>query len=419
MTSTRHFDIVLLGATGYTGKLCAEHIARHHPTNLKWGIAGRSGKDLKAVADELHKINPDRKEPEIEEVQLNKKEEMGHLARRTRVLINCVGPYHLYSTPVVEACAEQGTHYLDVTGEFPWIKEMINKYEEKAKSTGAIMIPATGFESAPSDLLTWALVDMIKTKYGVQTKEVTNVLYKLKTSGASGGTLSSIISTFEKTSLSDLLTGENPYLLAASPPNPTALASSRASLAQRLFGVRTVPDIGTVTTTPAAICDVVVVQRSRSLMPDLYGPDFQFREFGKVPNMLMGVLLHLALVIGAVALTFSPVRSLLERFVYGPGEGPTKESAVGCHVEYRAIATAEHKQPAGKSIRVMGTYKHDGAPYPMTAIVISEAAMVLLKSRRISKESHAGFMTPAILGQEFVDRLEKVGCFIETKVLEE
>jgi short subunit dehydrogenase-like uncharacterized protein len=129
MESSREFDIVVLGPTGYTGKYCAEHIVTHLPTNLKWALAGRSTKKIEGVAQELKKLNPDRLDPgktmywclwsgsadasiEIISVQLNK-EELRSLAERTKLIINCVGPYHIYSTPVVEACANAGTHYVD------------------------------------------------------------------------------------------------------------------------------------------------------------------------------------------------------------------------------------------------------------------------------------------------------------------
>lgn len=133
MASNREFDIVLLGPTGYTGKLCAEHIVKSLPTNLKWALAGRSLQKVEGVAKELKALNPDRSEPgtssleslvfqrgehfvnlqiEILAVQLTA-EELGPLAQKTKLIINCIGPYHLYSTPVVEACAKNGTHYVD------------------------------------------------------------------------------------------------------------------------------------------------------------------------------------------------------------------------------------------------------------------------------------------------------------------
>lgn len=113
MATSRQYDIVLLGASGYTGELCANHISTHLPTDLKWAVAGRNATKLKTLIDNLRDLNRDRLQPDILAVQLNKVE-LDDLAKKTKVLLNTVGPYHLYSTPVVEACATNGTHYLDV-----------------------------------------------------------------------------------------------------------------------------------------------------------------------------------------------------------------------------------------------------------------------------------------------------------------
>ncbi|KKZ67649.1 hypothetical protein EMCG_06709 [[Emmonsia] crescens] len=412
MASARHFDIVLLGATGYTGKLCAEHIVKNLPTNLKWAIAGRSAEKLGALVEELHKINPERKEPEIVTVQLQAVE-LDLLAKRTRVLLNCVGPYHLYSTPVVEACANNGTHYLDVTGEMPWVKEMIEKYHEKAKETGAIIISADGLECAPTDLLTWALVNYIKDKFSVHTKEVVSSIYELKTAGASGGTLSTVVGMMSNVPMKELYKAQSPYYLSASPPKTTY----SPPLLQQLFGVRVVPELGTMTSYITGHCDVAIVHRSRSLMPELYGPDFHFEAFVAVRNALVGALLHISFMFGMLALTLPPVRWLVTKLIYAPGEGPAKKST-GNRIEYRALATAEHKSPEGKPIKVFGSYKAQGDAYWMTGVLLAESAMVLLKSEQISQRVEGGYLTPAMLGQEYIDRLEKFGITIETKILE-
>lgn len=119
MAGSRQYECVVFGASGYTGKYTAEHITTHLPTDFKWAVAGRSQDKLKRLVDELKLLNPDRQQPEIEIAQLEKNDLL-NLAKKTKVLITTVGPYHKYGTAVVEACAETGTHYLDVTGEVPW-----------------------------------------------------------------------------------------------------------------------------------------------------------------------------------------------------------------------------------------------------------------------------------------------------------
>ena len=137
-SSERQYEIVLLGASGYTGKYTAEYITKLLPTDLKWAVAGRSAAKLTRIVEDARQFNPDRQQPAVEVCTLNPAE-LDVLTKKTTVLINAVGPYYLYSEPVVKACAENGTHYVDCTGEVPWVKRMIAKYEQTAKKNGAIV----------------------------------------------------------------------------------------------------------------------------------------------------------------------------------------------------------------------------------------------------------------------------------------
>lgn len=116
----------------------------------------------------------------IEIADTNDFEQIAALVQKARVFITTVGPYCKYGEKVVKACAETGTHYLDVTGEVPWVSEMIDKYESTAKSSGAIMIPQIGVESSPSDLTTWMLTSYIRKQFQAQTKDVTLSVHELK-----------------------------------------------------------------------------------------------------------------------------------------------------------------------------------------------------------------------------------------------
>ena len=196
MAASRPYDLVVHGATGYTGKLIAEHVAQTFPTNLTWALAGRSASKLEAVASELKQLHPDRKPPAVYEVNL-KKDELTRLAQQTAVLINAVGPYHIYSTPVVEACAEEGTHYLDVTGEVPWVGDLVKKYHAVAQKTGAIIIPQCGVESSPPDILTYSTANYLKSSKSLETKELVYALKKLKGS-LSGGTALTVVTIFDE-----------------------------------------------------------------------------------------------------------------------------------------------------------------------------------------------------------------------------
>ncbi|GAD91801.1 saccharopine dehydrogenase, putative [Paecilomyces variotii No. 5] len=413
MASEKALDFVLLGPTGYTGKLCAEHIVQHLPTDLRWALAGRSAGKLEAVAKELRALNPDRTQPEILTVQLNERE-LKPLAEKTRLIINCVGPYHLYSTPVVQACAETGTHYIDVTGETPWIRQLIPKYHETAKSNGAIIIPSLGIESTPPDILTWALVKTIREQLSTGAKEAVSCVHEMKSSGPSGGTLATILTTLETASITDLIKSANPFALAAAEP-PKQIP--RRSLSELLSGVTSVSDLGTLTTSPSGIADAAVVHRSSTLMREFYGPRFYFRHYVHVRNAFVGVVFHYAFLIGILLLTIPPIRWILNKLIYAPGQGPSKEQCVRDKVEYRGIAIPD--ADTAKPKRALGRLVYQGDMYTLTGVFLAEAAMVILENEvKIKKVSRGGMVTPASLGQEYVDRLDKVGCHIETRLVD-
>lgn len=169
---------------GYTGKYTAQYIATHLPTDLRWAVAGRSQAKLEQVAAECRRLNADRAPPAIEVCGLDGGdaggEEMARLARKTLVLITTVGPYGRLGEPAFRACAENGTHYLDVTGEVPFVARMLRKYEAAARASGALMFPQIGVESAPADLVTWSLAACIRSEFGAPTRDVIVSLHNIR-----------------------------------------------------------------------------------------------------------------------------------------------------------------------------------------------------------------------------------------------
>ena len=182
---------------GYTGVYAAEHITAHLPTDLKWALAGRSRDKLEKIAADVKKLNPDRKpvcelrsclacvparlltQAAIEICNLNA-DDLEALAKKTFILMTTVGPYGAYGEYAFKACAENGTHYLDCTGEVPFVARMIKKYEKAAESSGAMMFPQIGVESAPPDLVTWSLAKLNRTELNADTRDVTVSIHRLK-----------------------------------------------------------------------------------------------------------------------------------------------------------------------------------------------------------------------------------------------
>lgn len=428
----RPFEAVVWGGTGYTGKYTAEHITAHLPTDFKWAIAGRSEQKLEKVVEELRKLNPDRQQPSIEVAQLTK-DDLVKLARKTKVFISTVGPYHKYGTLAVEACAETGTHYLDVTGETPWVYDMIQKYDQTAKRNGAIMISQIGIESAPADLVSWALVSYIRKTLGVGTAEVVLSTHELK-SAPSGGTLATVLSIFDTYSLSHFAKASKRWSMSTvAPPKQ----SYPKTLLERLTGLRFVKGLdGPLTDSIQGPTDTPIVHRSWSLFDGgkLYGPKFRFSPYMKANSNLVGVAIHFGLAFGMLALVFPPVRWMLKRYVYQPGQGPTKEHVILCtsssqtpslthhreakndRVEWRAVANADNSDPRDPKQAFM-RFGFNGSMYLLTGIFLAEAAITICRDQTSAHKIGGGMLTPATLGEAFLERLQKAGVQTEVRMM--
>lgn len=410
MAGTRQYEAIVLGATGYTGKYTAEHITTSLPTDFKWALAGRSEGKLRSLAEDLKSFNIDRAQPGIEIAHLSK-EDLVNLAKKTMVLITTIGPYHKYGTAIVEACAETGTHYLDCTGEVPWVREMIQKYQDVAKSSSAIMISQNGIESAPPDLLAWKLVSKIREETGQGTNEVVHTTYDMKAT-PSGGTLASLLGIFDKYSTSELLETVKPWCLCpVSPPE----SNHKKSSMERLTGVRTVSDLGTLTDSIQGLADVPIIHRSWGLYNEgkSYGPNFYFSAYNRTRNSLTGFGAHIALNAMLVALALPPVRWIMSKFVYAPGEGPSKEQVKNEYVEWRTIANAD----GADSKRAYGRMRWDGSMYHLTGALLAEAAVTISREKTYAHELGGGMLTPATLGERYLERMKKIGLKTEFRML--
>lgn len=153
---TREFDLVLFGATGFTGRLVAEYLARNAPTGCRGALAGRNRVKVEAVREHLatldHQAHPELARLPVVLADVTDPDSVTQLARRTRVVISTVGPFQRYGEPLVAACAAAGTDYVDITGESEFVDEMYLKYQDRAVESGARIVHACGFDSVPHDL---------------------------------------------------------------------------------------------------------------------------------------------------------------------------------------------------------------------------------------------------------------------------
>lgn len=407
----RQFELVLLGATGHTGKLTAEHITTHLPTDLRWAVAGRSASKLETVVKQVRHLNPDRIQPEIEVTELSA-ESLDALAKKTKLIITVVGPYAHYGTPVVEACAKNGTHYLDITGETPWVLEIIKKYDGIAKQTGAIMIPQIGIDSAPADLGTWSLVSLIREKLGVGTQEMIFSVVTLKAS-PSGGTLASIFGLFDEYTLKEIAQASDPWALSPVQGTKTLPLTS-------LLGVRNVPGLGYLSTSVSALSNRSIVHRTWGLMEagNLYGKKFHYEEYMQVRSLFVGVVTKVLIGFAMLLIaTLPPLRWILRKFIPAPGTGPDKEKSQHDRVEYHGIAVADLPGPQPRRGFVKVSYS--GSLYYLTGVFVAEAAITILRDDTLARKRGGGLLTPAFLGEPYVARLRAAGFGIESRLLEE
>jgi len=412
MSSGHLYDIVLLGATGYTGRLTAEYIQEHVDTSLKWAIAGRNSAKLSNLAGELKHLNPDRPLPEIEVVEQTK-EALEPLARKAKIVLTTIGPYAKYGTPVVEACAAAGTHYIDVTGETPWVYDMMHKHGAAFKAKGKFMISQCGIDSVPSDTMVFLLVSFIRKTLQCGLGEVISSMQEVS-GGVSGGTSASALGLLDTYSLSHLAKSVLPYAL--SPVQP-AKALPGEDIFTKVFGVKNVPELGILTDSPQRVPNTSMVNCSWGLFDGgkWYGQNFRFSEYMRVSNSLVAVAVHGALSAFFIGLFIPPVRWLYKLLAPEPGEGPAKEGFTSHRLVYKAIAKADC-EPQRTAV---ANFSYDGSFYYLTGILAVEAALTILKGEdKTPAKKMGGFVSPATLGDEYVDRLRKAGITLDVAMLD-
>ena len=320
----REFDVVVQGATGFTGTLVAEYMVRQYGVggNLRWALSGRSKEKLETVRDSL---GPEAADLELILADSFDHEALAALASRTKVVLTTVGPYALYGSDLVAACVEAGTHYCDLAGEVHWIRKMIDRHQARAQQTGARIVHCCGFDSVPMDIGVWFLQEAAREKYGTYCKSIT-MLVKATKGAASGGTIASMLNLISESrrDRSVARTLVDPYGL-----NPDGERQGPDQRDQQKVLYR--DDINSWTA-PFIMAGVntKVVRRSHALAGFPYGRDFRYAEAVMTGDgftgWLKGWLMTLALgglVLGA---SYQPTRKLLQKFVLPkPGEGPDRE----------------------------------------------------------------------------------------------
>jgi len=208
LSTNRKFDVVVYGATGFTGSLVAEYFAKEYSaTNLKWAIAGRSQSKLQSLKQKLN-LGPN---VDVLVADAADQKSLDSLAESTKVVLSTTGPFALYGTPLVDACVRSSTNYCDITGESQWIRGIIDGYHDQAAASKLKIVNCCGFDCIPSDLGVMMMVDAMKEQ-GLEPEEIRYVM-KESLGGASGGTIASVMNIFDTASNSTLMQSASPYFL--------------------------------------------------------------------------------------------------------------------------------------------------------------------------------------------------------------
>lgn len=414
-TTTRTYDVVLFGATGFTGKLVAEYIAtndrgKEAGKKLRWAIAGRSKDKLEAVKRELVAIDPELAGLPIVVADGLDQGSLDALVPQTSVVCTTVGPFMQYGKKLVAACAKFGTHYCDITGETPFIRAMIDEHHEQAKEMRARIVHCCGFDSIPFDLGVHMLWHRASEK-GTKLDWVKGFAGEMKGT-FSGGTVASMVGVIEsiKSDPSVRRVLGNPYAL-----NPDPKKKGPDGPDQR--SVKFDGDIGRWTGPfLMAAVNTRVVRRSNALLDGAYGSSFRYAESQTFPNMLTASMMTAGLGAFAAGLMVEPVRKLLQKKVLPkPGEGPSKEARDAGFFKVRLVGETEPDKDAKKH-RLTGLVEGTSDPgYGETAKMLAESAMCLALDQS-SLDARFGILTPATaMGMVLIERLRRAGMTFDVQ----
>ena len=377
--SDKSFDVVIYGATGFTGKLVVEYMQEKYGNDegISWAIAGRSEEKLNSVREEL-KVGSNVRQLLVDS---NDTDSIASMVQQTKCVLTTVGPYQLYGANILQQCVVHGVDYVDLCGEPGWMHEMINEHAEQAKETGARIVFSCGFDSIPFDLGVYFLQKEVIAQHGHPASNVRGRVREMN-GEFSGGTAASLGATMaslkEKPELFEVLV--NPFALSNGFTGPEQAEDSKPIYDEKLETW--------VAPFFMAPINTKNVHRSNALMDHLYGEDFCYNEMwiqgpgeeGKAAAEFVGSMNPLA---------DAPA----------PGEGPSKESRENGNYDVLFCADLTN----GSSLHASVSGDMDPG-YGSTSKMIAESALCLVND---CAELGGGIYTPApAMGEKLITRLQ-------------
>ena len=372
---TKEFDLLVYGATGFTGRLVAEYLVTH-ARGARWAMAGRSADKLAEVRD---LIGAPADTPLVV-ADATDAASVAAMVARTKVVLTTVGPYQLYGNELVAACAAAGTDYVDLCGEPAWMRHMIDAHQATAKASGARIVFSCGFDSIPFDLGVLFLQDIVTAEAGAPAARIKCRVRKMKGT-FSGGTAASMKATMAAAAKDLKIVGllKNPFALTPGfegPSQPLGLLPEYDSAT----GMWAAPFI-------MAPINTKNVHRTNALLSHPYGTDFRYDEM---------VLTTIGDAGRAAAEAIARMNPMSDAKGPKPGEGPSQAERDAGHYEIAFIAECAD----GETRKAVVTGDRDPG-YGSTSKMIAESAMLLAET-----DAPGGVWTPgAVMGRPLIERL--------------
>jgi len=399
---TRRFDLVLFGATGYTGRWALEHYLKTYQNqSINFAIAGRNEKKLKKVLEDMKELGLDPSGIPCLYADSFDQNSLEEVCRQTKVIVTTVGPYEKYGSLLVDCCVKEKTHYCDITGETHWVKQIIDKHHETCKKNNISIVPCCGFDCMPADLITYTGVQKLKKDFQEECVHSYGVVWKFKGS-FSGGTAHTAVGMLDMSlsypfnklfgTLKCLIDG---YALSAK----NTFSSDFWLMCPRTHAFAHNSWLGFF---PLSTGNRRIVLRSDSLLD--YGPNFNYTEQVRVGRGIGGFFSALISLLGFLVVIFCmllrPIRwYVLPYFLPKQGQGPSRKTCENGYCVFKAKVDGPKN-----SVKVTWSSNLDPG-YAGTGLQILECGLCLA----FAEKHVGGVITPAAaFADDIIKRLEKI-----------
>jgi short subunit dehydrogenase-like uncharacterized protein len=402
--ANRVYDVVLYGASGFTGKQTVRYFAEHAPLDrVRWAIAGRDQAKLETVKRDLGVAN-------VEVLVADSRDQtaVDKMVAQAGIVLSTAGPFALYSDAVVDACVRLRTHYVDITGETPWVRDLIDRYHERAAADGTRIIPFCGFDSVPSDLGAYLVARYMQREWGVTCRVIK--AYFQMAGGLNGGTMATMFNIYDS---GQAARARELFLL-----NPDATPAS-AEVARNQDPTLPVYDQDIAAWAGPFFMGPIntrVVRRSAALFAqwqEAYGGDFSYQEYMKFDGPL-GLIMATGLTAGTAIFNVvvqTPLRSLIKPLLPPPGAGPSERTMNEGWFRCDLVGVAADNR------KVRGVIRDQGDPGNRATVkFVCEGALSLAfnADQLPGGAQRGGVLTPATgLGDVLAKRLRTAGMIIE------